>query len=254
MEGKKRVITLTFGDAAENHVGMEKIGKTLGVGEGFSCDDLSRFRDIIAQMGGDTDLIDLTEEGTDAAGVLVIRNGVELLMKPYGIGAPLLFDEQVRLDYDKKALMYGRVVNKKARWNLCFDDHDRGPDYESGKGRIIGYNQVPAMQRLRDRLMELFGKYNLKVESNYYYDVDKCGIGFHGDTERKIVIGVRLGDTKTSMPLHFQWYKHSDPVFAPKIIPLFCGDVYIMSEKAVGHDWKKKSVYTLRHATGFSFV
>ena len=28
------------------------------------------------------------------------------------------------------------------------------------------------------------------------------------------------------------------------------GDIYIMSEKAVGNDWKKKNSYTLRHAAG----
>jgi hypothetical protein len=28
------------------------------------------------------------------------------------------------------------------------------------------------------------------------------------------------------------------------------GDVYIMSEKTVGTDWKKKTIPTLRHATG----
>ena len=28
------------------------------------------------------------------------------------------------------------------------------------------------------------------------------------------------------------------------------GDVYIMSEKAVGNDWKKRNKITLRHATG----
>lgn len=28
------------------------------------------------------------------------------------------------------------------------------------------------------------------------------------------------------------------------------GDIYIMSEKAVGTDWKKKNTLTLRHAAG----
>lgn len=38
-----------------------------------------------------------------------------------------------------------------------------------------------------------------------YYDI-KSGIGYHGDSERKIVIAVRLG---RSCPLYYQWYyKH----------------------------------------------
>ena len=40
-------------------------------------------------------------------------------------------------------------------------------------------------------------------EGNYYYDIKKCGIGFHGDAERRKVVGIRLGD---SIPLHFQWF------------------------------------------------
>ena len=28
------------------------------------------------------------------------------------------------------------------------------------------------------------------------------------------------------------------------------GDMYIMEEKAVGNDWKKSSIFTLRHAAG----
>jgi len=29
------------------------------------------------------------------------------------------------------------------------------------------------------------------------------------------------------------------------------GDIYIMSDKAVGNDWKKRKIHTLRHAAGF---
>jgi len=35
-----------------------------------------------------------------------------------------------------------------------------------------------------------------------------------------------------------------------EIIELRGGDIYIMSEKAVGTDWKKKNVPTLRHSAG----
>jgi hypothetical protein len=28
------------------------------------------------------------------------------------------------------------------------------------------------------------------------------------------------------------------------------GDIYIMSDKAVGYDWKKRKIPTLRHAAG----
>ena len=33
-------------------------------------------------------------------------------------------------------------------------------------------------------------------------------------------------------------------------IKLKDGDMYIMSEKAVGTDWKRRNIYTLRHSAG----
>jgi hypothetical protein len=62
------------------------------------------------------------------------------------------------------------------------------------------------------------------------------------------VIGVRIGHA--SMPIHYQWYHKGDPVGDQLIIPLESGDIYIMSEKATGNDWKKKTIPTLRHAVG----
>lgn len=52
------------------------------------------------------------------------------------------------------------------------------------------------------------------------------------------------------MPLKFQWYFESRPVGDMINIDLECGDVYVMSEVAVGTDWGSKQPPTLRHATG----
>ena len=70
--------------------------------------------------------------------IRVIRNGIDAL----GVSPDMLFEEQRALTYDRQALMYGRVVNKKARWNLCFDDHPQEPDYAAGKGRIVSFATV----------------------------------------------------------------------------------------------------------------
>lgn len=53
------------------------------------------------------------------------------------------------------------------------------------------------------------------------------------------------------MPLHYVWYKAGKAITKNIIMPpLNHGDIYIMSEKATGFDWKKKNIYTLRHAAG----
>jgi hypothetical protein len=40
MDSKKSTITLTFGDMAENHAGMEKLGTMVDPGQGFQVADL----------------------------------------------------------------------------------------------------------------------------------------------------------------------------------------------------------------------
>ena len=61
------------------------------------------------------------------------------------------------------------------------------------------------------------------------------------------MVAIRLG---ADFPLHYQWFKQSKPVGKLFTRMLTNGDVYFMSEKAVGSDWKKKKIYTLRHAAG----
>ena len=45
-------------------------------------------------------------------------------------------------------------------------------------------------------------------------------------------------------------YYQSKPVGVRMDFMINDGDLYVMSEKAVGHDWKKRNTYTLRHAAG----
>ena len=69
-----------------------------------------------------------------------------------------------------------------------------------------------------------------------------------GDAERKITIGARFG--ATNFPLRFRWFRRFQPVGEELKIDLKPGDLYFMCEKAVGRDWLKSKIYTLRHAAG----
>jgi hypothetical protein len=230
--------TITFGDQAENNIGMEKIGKLSKTG--FSYDQLLNFYKTKEYK---MEFIDLkcTNEKTDKACIIIFRNFLK--------NADQLYNEQKKLKYDTKALMRGRVVNKLARHNLCFSNKSQEPDYKNGKGRIISFDHVPLLKELLDSLLLIFGDKakNLVAEGNYYYNIKKTGIGFHGDSERKKVIAIRLG---ASIPLHYQWFINSKPIGDRFKIMLNHGDMYIMSEKAVGYDWKKRKIPTLRHAAG----
>jgi hypothetical protein len=155
--------------------------------------------------------------------------------------------ENDALTMDKKAFMKGKVVNKVARWNLCFADEDQEPNYDDGKGRVVAWQHIPRMAQIRQVISEWTEDVLLNGEANYYYDISACGIGFHGDGERRKVFAVRMGET---MPLYFKWFQNSEPVGEPFELVLNDGDMYIMSEKAVGFDWLKKKIPTLRHSTG----
>ncbi len=249
----QHTITLTFGDQAENHVGMQKIGQLAT--DGFNLEDLTKIEESMEKSGVRCELIHLNPylpavfqgASSEPAYILVIRLGVNYFLNTQN--AMDLLVEQSRLQPDTKAFMYGRVVNKKARHNLCFSPEGQEPNYENKKGRIVPYSDVPLLNFLRLSFPSKFGPKaeNLVIEGNYYYDVTKCGIGFHGDAERKRVIGVRLG---APLPLHYQWFLESKPVGTRVKLIINHGDIYIMSEKAAGTDWKKKKTLTLRHAAG----
>lgn len=245
MDSTSSTITLTFGDQAENHSGMQQIGEMVDEGFGFNLDDLQAIKSRFEACGITCVLYDL---GSDAH-VLVLEQAVDMLLQDLGKTKEDLFEEQASLKLDKHALMYGKVVQKHARWNLCFSEEAQEADYAQGKGTVVAYNSVPLTLHVMSKFETMFGEKakDLKGEGNYYYDVKKCGVGYHGDAERRKVVAVRLG---AANPIHYQWYFQSKPVREHYVIPLDGGDMYVMSEKAVGTDWKKRKLYTLRHAVG----
>ena len=255
MDVRRSAITITYGDCAENHVGMQKLGVLRP--EGLTYSDLATARDRFERLGCRCELVDLVSraraedvfEGLDPepAEVLVVRGAVDAILGEGGADA--LYTEQNGLPHDKKALMKGRVVNKLARHNLCFADRAQEPDYEAGRGRVVSYGEVPLTAAVRNALPPIFGEKTaaLYSEGNYYYDPAKCGIGFHGDSERRIVVAVRVG---ADIPLHFQWFYDRIPRGGRVELELRHGDMYAMSQKAVGTDWKRPSLPTLRHAAG----
>jgi hypothetical protein len=244
----KKVYTITFGDVAENHAKMQKIGTLHD--RGYSIEKLQQIQEKLTGFNLTTELIDLNvgfDETFSQAKILVIRRGAQYILGEETTEG--LMAENDALTMDKMALMRGKVVNKVARWNLCFADEDQEPNYEDGKGRVVAWKHIPRIARIRQVISEWTEDVLLNGEANYYYDISQCGIGFHGDGERRKVFAVRMGQT---MPIYFKWFQNSEPIGEPFEVVLNDGDMYIMSEKAVGFDWLKKKIPTLRHSTGCS--
>ena len=247
----KQTFTLTYGNCAENHKSMEIIGTQLDAG--LTKQDLEQAQKYFTAQGVNCTLHNLKDlldgvikkeekEKISDAYLLVVSQGVNCLLGKKT--ADDLYIEQEALEKDTKAFMYGRVVNKKARHNLCFSDFDQEPDYENKKGTVVNFKRLPCTNKIRKMLPKVIPNpivKNLQCEGNYYYDIKSTYIGMHGDTERQIVIAVRLGG---DFPLYYQWYYQGNPVGKLFECVLSHGDLYFMS------DWKRSSIYTLRHGAG----
>lgn len=169
-------ICITLGEQNENHVGMQIQGKGLAE-RGYSTTFLRSL------PGEYTDL----SLGEIDAGVLLIRN---YLNKK---DSDSLFRELTSLKWDTTYFDTRRqkVLNKRARYNLCFGSKSISPQIDKGIGTIVGYTKTPLLNLWKKSVEELVEEENLECEGNYYYDIRKCGIGWHGDSERKKVMVYR---------------------------------------------------------------
>lgn len=186
--------------------------------QGLSSALLRRLRDELSSQGFTCQYMDLVEmSGFDSrivepASILIVRDGVSCL----GGDTKTLLNEQ---KYQKK--LYPQ------------------------QPKIVDIGQSEQIALLNRGLVELLGRSaeNLEVDTDFSAET----VNFHGDDDRNIVIGVRLGKSR---PLQFQWYQNDSAIGLPmEIYPeLQQGDLYILSEKASGHDWQDPSIPTLCHA------
>ena len=272
-------VTLTFAESGENGVGQEIIGT-----KGFVGYTLADLQTVANMFPGKSQIYDLRNicpqmyHQLEPAYLLIVKNPFDVADDLYN---RMVYPEaQYGVDWDKKAFMKGRLCDKHARYNLLFDNlgnintgvpeyiKNKGttsnlvidqfgniikrlPNYIAKEGTIYNYNYFPEMRTLVQQISQFPNTTNPIIEGNYYYDVKSTYIGMHGDFERRKVIGYRLG---CDLPLHYQWYHETNAISIRFSFNLSHGDLYMMSEKAVGTDWKCKSRYTLRHGAGFESV
>ena len=241
---------ITFGEVAILHVGSKEVGKKRN--QGYTVDDLN----LLHQNISNSEIFYLHDQlpekyrSENQAAVLVIRNAANLFLGTNG--ADKLLKEQKTINYDKKYFDYRRkkTLNKRARYNIVFGKNEvlHSNDYKTFS--VKAFQNLPFLNQIKLRLHTFFGNKakNLNAEGNYYYE-KKSGIGFHGDAERKIVICLSLGDTSI---LRYAWRLpgSSEHYGIPIDLKISHGDMYIMSEKATGFDWKFRSKVRVVHAAG----
>jgi hypothetical protein len=247
--------SLTVGNGGENHTGMEFLGNLRKKGQGWKLKRLLRAKGILEDIFGlKVDLYNLNQlclagiqipadKKPKDAYLMVVRNFLK--KKVY----KAFIKEMQSYEWDRKYYDTRRkkVLNKLARANVCWGPKGRKPDYENKKGTIIGYDQSPLVLRLKQVVEILMQDKDLVVEGNQYDDVKKNGIGGHGDTERVCVACLRLGE---AMMMKFGMFWNCLLRGKPFQTLINGGDLYFMSEEAVGAEWKCRSKWIWRHAAG----
>jgi len=272
---KKSVITVTFGDSGENHVGNQMIGEKVQEGQGFTLEDFQKAKEIVETINPEAivTIHNLKELLIDNIGEKNTTENITIGMLEYLPDTALIIIENIlsqeladKIETELNTLTWDtkywdtrrqRVLNKRARSNLCFDENDQEPDYENGKGRIVSFSRLPNLEKIKTSLGKIFGEkgQHLIGEGNRYPDRTKNGIGFHGDAERLKVVALRLNEAdengdRGTMPICWQWFHRSKPIGKKFTLDIQHGTIYAMSEYTTGFNWRKSSLYTLRHAAG----
>ena len=248
---------ITFGDCAILHVGGREIGAMRDVG--FSVSELREAQQRIQAAGGSAELVMVSDalpvelRQSHEAATLLVRSGADLLL-----GRPLaaddLYHEQTHVEYDRKFwhARQKKTMNKQARYNVVFGAEEVAHNATYEQPTVRSLQSLPQLNAVRTALPQWLGSKasDLFGEGNHYYE-RQSGIGFHGDAERKIVCCLSLG---CSAVLRYQWRKpkESTPFGPPVDVHVHHGDIYIMSEKATGYDWMKRSLYRVVHGAGAS--
>ena len=241
-------ICITAGEQSENHVGMQINGNGLAK-SGFTIDDLLLFKTTLEEKKINCEYYRLDSVLEDknhlnAAALLIIRNGVDYIIND---NSKSMLKEQVNYEWDKKYwdTRRSKVLNKHARANVCFGEYNIEPNYEEKQGRIVAYKDVKYLDILRQNLCKMLGKKgeNLICEGNRYFDIKKCGIGWHGDSERKKVIGLRLGE---KMMFKIRWYFKCNAVSESINIELEDGDMIALLLDEKNQETSVEGVFVYR--------
>ena len=240
---------ITWSDDVESGPGYKEVHSEKVVnGDGFTKED---FEKLVPQFPG-SKIIPLHSTDQPEAyvfyapcGALIFDNHKEF------------FDEILNVPLSKVdswVWMFQKWLNKKARLNTNIADKEQERDLDNKKCSVVSFSDMPQAKWMREQLnkLGLDKMQNLNAEVNYYH-VQKSGIGYHGDGERKKVLAFNYG--KQIRHIEFQCFEGGKMVGESVKIALKHGDIYAMCVVASGNNWKdvmnKKGVRHWRHRAGF---
>ena len=117
---------------------------------------------------------------------------------------------------------------------------------KNGIDLILGPNGNENLSKDVENNIDLLKKTFSKYDKDLEHDKTKVGGTFKYKTNSKYstIFGTVVGGKSF---LRISWHKNAKKVGRECKITLNPGDIYILSEKVVGLDWRKRELYTLRN-------
>jgi hypothetical protein len=241
------VLSLLIGDVVGRE-GRQRGGELAQ--SGYSATFLRGLVPVLKEMGFPARIVELTPActvpGADDACVLVVRFAKqfsepvieELRTQHY---TPFVWNRRTK-----------RVDQARSRHIFFVGPEAVEEDRSTGARRVVTWDHLPASKLVYRMLMSILEeKVPFCGAAIKYHDVNKSGIGWHGDQERRKTIVMRLGAASSRAPLFFAWFFRHEIVSEPVGVHLEHGDVVVYSEKSVGCDTKMSSIPTVRHGMGY---
>ena len=216
--------------------------------EGFSTDHLRACCALLQTQGLRARIVELNPlcpvPARDAC-VLVVRDP-----NPQRTAACL---EAVKgIQYDNFTFAYGKILTAHSRHLVFAGATPRVGDRDKGLHTILPWAGLPPLESARQWITAQLATTEIQAACILKYpSIETGGLSWHGDGERKQTIVYRVDPISSKRPLWFRWYHKSLPIGEPVAVHLEAGDFCIASEVAVGTDFKKRSLPTVRHATGY---
>ena len=220
-----KAAVFTFSECVESDQSVPAYGKK---GPGLTGEELINIQDLI---GGT--IYNLSEYYKDAPDAYVLHVPCTEKDKKMKILADELWKDVNKMgkdDMDTQAWFRRKLMNKIARWNFNVADIEQKGDMSKKIMTLYKFDKFPALESMRNdytdigHICGINRMKNLYAEANVYYKKG-CGIGWHGDKERGIVIGWNLGESRY---IHWNMYHRSKPCGKPFRIKLNHGDVYMI--------------------------
>ncbi len=263
-------VTIVFGNKRKNKFTSEKLEDDDV--PGLSLYDLLEIKKFVKkEYKCKCDVYDLTQCMKDVevnvdlaeANVIVIRGlFADILDKANKV---FTTDEEVikrgsikSVKWDDNAFIRGELKRSSARKFLLFERLGvnevckKEMDSTTLKASVYNIDKFPLMEIMSERIEDIVSRIyerddiELRVEGNFYYDLDKTQLPFHRDRERSLTIACRFGD---NFPTLFSYFHENIRISDIHNLTVNAGDVYIMTKHASGYKLGPGAL-VVKHAAG----